>query len=91
MDLENRIEYLEDKIEYLESTIEELKGGNFEQISVNRILIKQKENEHSYYDEDSDDTGIFIYDKNGSLLYKTFISKRNTVRTLFYNILEETQ
>lgn len=84
MNIENRLEYLEQKIDSLESTIQELKDGNFEQISVNKILIKQKENESSYYDENLDDTGIFIYDKNGSLLYKTFITKRNCVRTVFY-------
>ena len=43
MNIENRLEYLEQKISSLESTIEELKNGNFEQISVNKIIIKQKE------------------------------------------------
>ena len=86
MNIENRLESLEQKIASLESTIEKLMNGNFEQISTNKIIIKQKENESSYYDEDLQDTGIFIYDKNGSLLYKTFITKRNAVRTVFYGI-----
>ena len=86
MNIENRLESLEQKIASLESTIEKLMNGNFEQISTNKIIIKQKENESSYYDEDLQDTGIFIYDKNSSLLYKTFITKRNAVRTVFYGI-----
>ena len=86
MNIENRLESLEQKIDSLESTIKELKDGNFEQISVNKIIIRQKENEYSYNDEDLDDSGIFIYDNNGSLLYKTFITKRNAVRTVFYGI-----
>ena len=85
MNIENRLESLEQKIASLESTIEKLMNGNFEQISTNKIIIKQKENESSYYDEDLQDTGIFIYDKNDSLLYKTFIHK-NAVRTVFYGI-----
>jgi len=85
MNIENRLESLEQKIDSLESTIEELKDGNFEQISVNKIIIKQKENEYSYYEEDLKDTGICIYDKNDSLLYKTFITKRNAVKTIFYS------
>jgi len=84
MNIENRLEYLEQKISSLESTIEELKNGNFEQISVNKIIIKQKENEYSYYDEDLNDTGIYIHDKNSTLLYKTFITEKNAVRTVFY-------
>jgi hypothetical protein len=84
MNIENRLESLEQKIASLESTIEKLMNGNFEQISTNKIIIKQKENESSYYDEDLQDTGIFIYDKNDSLLYKTFIHK-NAVNTIFYS------
>ena len=83
MNIENRIEYLEQKISSLEATVEKLKEGNFSKLSTNKIIIKQKQNEDIDHDEDLHNPGIYIFDKNESLLYKTIITKHNAVRTIF--------
>ncbi len=81
----NKIDELENRISSLESLVDNLIKGEFDQLVVNKLIIKEKNKDNYYREGDSNKTGIFIYDRDNTLLYETVITEKSGTRTEFYD------
>ena len=81
----NKIDELENRISSLESLVDNLIKGEFDQLVVNKLIIKEDNKDNYYREGDFNKTGIFIYDRDNTLLYETVITDKKGTRTEFYD------
>jgi hypothetical protein len=81
----NKIDELENRISSLESLVDNLIKGEFDQLVVNKLIIKEDNKDNYYREGDFNKTGIFIYDRDNTLLYETVITEKSGTRTEFYD------
>ena len=70
---ESRIGILENRISELEQKVQTLSEGKFTDITVNKLIVKEDDDNYNDY---SNRSGIYYYSKENDLLYKTTIQMR---------------